>query len=198
MPENDLKLLWERAWSLLLRGQADSKHPFATPVVATVTAEGLPRSRTLVLRKTDRSTGQLWCYTDRRSGKATELSQGASVMSWTFWAKGPGIQVNCSGPTDWLPEQLANERFRSLPKHSRKSYATRSAPGQPQESATDGLPADWATLPDKATDYAADHFGILCTKITRMEVLQLDRAGHRRLLAERVVDGEWQLTWLVP
>jgi pyridoxine/pyridoxamine 5'-phosphate oxidase len=198
MPENDLNTLWEKAWSLLLRGQADAKHPFATPVVATVTSEGSPRSRTLVLRKTNRQTAKLWCYTDRRSGKADDLSQGSPIMSWTFWAKGPGVQVNCSGPTDWLPEEIAKERFRSLPKHSRKSYATLSAPGQPQATATDGLPADWEDRSETATAYAAEHFGILCTTITHMEVLQLDRAGQRRMLAQREVDGEWRLTWLVP
>jgi len=198
MPEITQNDLWESAWKLLHRGQSDPKCAFSTPVVATVTADGEPRTRTIVLRKVLKVSGELLGYTDRRSNKADDLTNGSRVMSWTFWDPKKKIQLNCSGPTDWLPENLAKERFDQLPKHSRKSYATLAAPGRPQKEATDGLPKDWNQRDTRETDYAAGHFGILSTRITRAEVLQLSRDGHRRLLAERGEAEEWTFTWLVP
>ena len=198
MTEEALQVLHDAAWSLLLRGQADGKHAYATPVVATVGADGTPHSRTLVLRKAIRDTGELWCYTDRRSQKARDLADNP-LMAWTFWDKRHRIQVNAVGPTRWLPEAEARARFAALPKHSRKSYATLSAPGTPETDYTDGLPTDWAERPVDETDYAAEHFGVLVTTITRMDILRLRREGHERLRAVRAEGNQsFNLSWLVP
>lgn len=199
MPINDKDTLWQAAWDLLQRGAADGKHPYATPVVATVSADGKPNSRTLVLRKSDRIEGTLWCYTDRRSQKAHDLANSTGLMSWTFWDRKKKIQVNACGPTRWLNETDTQNRFLALPKHSRKSYATLAPPGQPKDGPTDGLPSDWDKRAKDNTDYAREHFGVLITELTTMTVLQLDREGHRRMLATRSSLGEaWEKTWLVP
>jgi len=198
MDDSTLNDLWETAWSLLLRGQNDPKYAFATPVVATVSPEGNPHSRTLVLRKVLKEKGELWCYTDRRSQKAIDLSEGSEIMSWTFWDPESSIQVNASGPTRWLNRAASLERFQQLPRHSRKAYATLAAPGSQQTGYSDGLPKDWEERDKSATEYAAEHFGILCTALERVEILRLRREGHQRMLAERNEDGNWQLYWLIP
>ena len=199
MPDNAAHVLFDAAWALLKRGQADGKHAFSTPVVATVTSAGEPRSRTLVLRKAERAVGTLWCYTDRRSQKATDLAAPPAIMSWTFWDKRHRIQVNAAGPTAWLSQEQAAERFAALPKHSRKSYATLSAPGTAVSAYTDGLPNDWAERETEETAYAAEHFGVLITTITRMDVLRLSRDGHERLRAERdAEEQDFTLSWIVP
>lgn len=190
--------LWESAWNLLLRGQSDPKSAFTTPVVATVSPDGNPHSRTLVLRKVLKEKGELWCYTDRRSQKAIDISEGSGVMSWTFWDPKKKVQVNARGPTTWLNEAAAQRRFQQLPKHSRKAYATLAAPGSQQADYSNGLPEDWEKLAGDATEYAAEYFGILCTTLVRVEILHLRREGHQRMLAKRSEDGVWQLCWLVP
>ncbi|MEL7163444.1 MAG: hypothetical protein AAFN92_21985 [Bacteroidota bacterium] len=191
------KNLWETAWKLLHRGQADPKHAYRSPVVGTLSPTLHPRTRTLILRKAQPSTGELWCYTDRRSGKAADLAVHPR-MSWTFWDPRQRIQFSGSGLTRWLPLRETDERFRQLPKHSRKAYATLAAPGTPLAEAGDGLPADWSQLSEAETDFARDNFGILVTWLDRVEILRLAKTGQRRLLATREAEAEWQLGWVVP
>lgn len=198
MPDNAQTVLFDAAWLLLRRGQADGKHAYATPVFATVAPDGTPRSRTLVLRRADRAAGELWCYTDRRSQKAADLEHQPTA-SWTFWDKRHRLQTVARGPVRWLPEDEARARFRALPKHSRKSYATRSAPGTALQNYSDGLPPDWASRELAATDYAEEFFGVSVTTITTMDVLRLSRDGHERLRASRPAAGEdFTLSWIVP
>lgn len=189
--------LWETSWNLLKRGKVDPKHPFSTPVLCTLTPTLHPRSRTLVLRKVLRPEAQLWCYTDRRSQKAQDIAAHPAV-SWTFWAPKPKIQLNVFGQAHWLATEKAQAIFRSLPQHSRKAYATLSAPGHPQQLPSDGLPENWDSRDLQQTNYAAANFGVMVTQIESMEILQLSREGHLRLRATRDLAQTWQLQWLVP
>lgn len=192
-PFDDLSGLFEAAWSLLLRGKSDRKHPYAFPVLATTSPSSHPRSRTLVLRNALKDSAELWCYTDLRSGKAVD----SAAASWTFWSPRARIQVNASGPTDWLGAARTDDIFQSIPKHSRKAYATIYPPGSATESLTDGLPRNWEDLTAEETNYAAANFGVLVTTIQEMDILQLHRDGHRRMRATRT-GGEWVFTWLIP
>ena len=189
--------LWETAWQLLKRGKADRKHPFYTPVFCTLSPTLHPRSRTLVLRNVIRPQAELWCYTDRRSQKALDVTQNPTV-AWTFWAPKPQIQVNVSGSTRWLAEPQAQDLFLSMPQHSRKAYATLSAPGHPQEVPDSGLPENWEDRSLTETNYAAKNFGVLITEMSSMEVLKLSRDGHQRLLGTMQSNKDWHLDWLIP
>lgn len=189
--------LWEFAWQLLLRAKNDRKHPFRTPVFCTVSPTLHPRSRTLVLRNVLRDEARLWCYTDRRSQKAVDISTNPKV-AWTFWSPKQQLQVNVAGTAAWLNEGRANQFFKSMPKHGRKAYATLSAPGSPQQELTSGLPDNWEDIDIEATKYAAAYFGVLVTQMERLEVLQLSRSGHQRLLGTRGHGGNWTLDWLTP
>lgn len=196
-PFDDLSDLFEAAWSLLLRGKSDRKHPYAFPVFATTSPAAHPRSRTLVLRNALKDSAQLWCYTDRRSRKAEDLASEKGQAGWTFWSPRARIQVSASGPTDWLGTARTEAIYQSLPKHSRKAYATLSPPGTATDSLTDGLPTNWEDLPLEETDYASANFGILVTTIEEMDILQLHRDGHRRMRATRN-GNDWSFTWLIP
>lgn len=195
----DLNRLWNSAWSLLLRGKNDARHPYHLAVTATVSPTLHPRPRTLVLRNALKSEAQLWCYTDRRSGKAGDLASPPGRMAWTFWSPRARIQVNASGLTTWLNDERTMEIFNSLPKHSRKAYATTLPPGTPVDSYTDGLPQDWAELSLEQTGYAAANFGVLVTTLQTVDILELHREGHRRMRATRpFVDKSWNFTWVIP
>ena len=194
---NAKKALWEDAWQLLIRGKADRKHPFHTPIFCTVSPTLHPRSRTLVLRNVLRPQAELWCYTDRRSQKATDIAQNPAV-AWTFWAPKPQIQINVAGQAHWLEQDKAREIFSSMPQYSRKAYATLSPPGKSQPLPEDGLPANWEDRNLAETNYAADNFGVLITSMERVEVLKLSRDGHLRLLGTRIDNQNWKLDWLIP
>lgn len=200
-----LNELWHEAWSLLAAGQLKSDHPYHTPVVSTISghtsasnhASLHPRARLIVLRECNQQHGELWCYTDKRSQKALDLRHGNTVMSWTFWDPEKRIQFTGSGPTDWLEEEKAKERFQKLPKHSRKAYATLQPPGTPLNKPGGGLPADWEERPLVETAYAFSNFGILRTKLKWVEILRLGRKEHLRLRAVRQNES-WELNWIVP
>jgi len=119
-------------------------------------------------------------------------------VAWTFWAPKPQIQVNVSGSARWLAEQPAKELLLTKPQHSRKAYATLSAPGHPQTTADSGLPENWDDRSLAETNYAAKNFGVLVTDMSSMEILKLSRDGHQRLLGTIDSAKEWHLDWLIP
>lgn len=198
MANINISSIWEDAWRLILRGTADSKHPYATPALGTTDPLHGPRLRTVVLRKADQTSGWLRCYTDRRSIKAQQLGSSNQQAAWLFWDPRSRIQFSCSGTTHWMDEETTQSIFRSLPKHSRKAYATVAPPGSIAREVTDGLPTDWENYDQEQTQYASENFGVLITRIEWAEVLQLQRSGHRRLRADRKDGDEWTLQWLVP
>ncbi|MTB51031.1 hypothetical protein [Lewinella sp. W8] len=189
--------LWRACWKLLNRARADKKHPYATPVVSSVDAEGLPSSRVLVLRTCEESAGWLEGYTDRRSAKAGHLHHPEAQFSWLFWDPKKQLQLRARGRTEFLPAEISSATFDQLPKHSRKAYATPEAPGTPLAEAGDGLPDDWDSRDLSATDYARDNFGIFRTTIETADILYLNRDGHRRVSAQRAPEG-WDFRWVVP
>ncbi|SER01358.1 hypothetical protein [Neolewinella agarilytica] len=190
--------LWKRGWELLKRGAVDKRHDFNLAVLCSVTASLHPRSRTLVLRKALEEEGELWCYTDKRSEKAEAVNAGRDTLSWTFWSPRHNIQFNGSGRSHWLGAEESQQLFAALPRHSRKAYATLSAPGSPAVEGDSGLPTDWKKRNLAATNYAADNFGVLITHLTEVEILFLSRDGHQRLSAKRQPFRTWEFQWLVP
>lgn len=198
LPHKTLEELFDDAWRLLVRGKNDRKHPFNLAVLCSSSPPSHPRSRTLVLRNVLKDKAELWCYTDRRSRKAQALTNGSAEMSWTFWSPGQRIQVTAIGHTEWLNPARTADIFNSLPKHSRKAYATLLPPGSPTDGWTEGLPANWEDLKLAETEYARTNFGVMVTTIHEMDVLRLSREGHRRMRGLRSSNNEWKLEWLVP
>ena len=188
--------LWTQAWSLILTAAGSSDHPFSTPVLGSIHHGNVPRLRTVVLREADREGATLRCYADIRSLKINDLREN-STLSWLFWDPTEKVQVSCSGPGRCLTGEAVVAIFEKIPKHGRKAYATRQAPGTFSSQKTSGLPEDWPDLQPEETDYARENFAVVETRIDRMDVLQLGREGNHRLTARR--DGEaWQLQWVVP
>ncbi|OAV45344.1 hypothetical protein [Lewinella sp. 4G2] len=199
--------LWNLAWQLLQRGSADKKHRFSTATISTdhsyTLPDGIrvsaPRSRTVVLRKVDRTAGVLTAYTDHRSFKVDDLRQRSPYLSWCFWDPRSSVQVTALGEVTILDGPIARQRYLSLPKHSRKAYATRSAPGRIITDTPDDLPKDWDKLSQEETNYAAENFVILECRLLTVDVLQLGRNGHQRLRAQCIPgDDNWRLEAIVP
>ena len=189
--------LWEQAWDLILTSAGQAHRPFGTPAVGNAGSDGLPRQRTVVLRRADKAAATLTHYTDRRSVKAKELI-GNPVFSYLFWDGDHRIQFSGHGPTRWSTKAEARDIFAALPKHGRRAYATILPPSTSMATGGSGLPPDWEerTLPE--TDYALDNFGVLVTRLVYADVLLLDREGNRRLTAIRDASDHWQLRWIVP
>ena len=189
--------LWQRAWDQLIRAQHDKKHRFRTAVISTVTPDRKPRARNVVLRSVDAVNKSIRFYTDCRSAKMTDLAD-QPITNWLFWDSKSQLQITASGISHRLSAEVEASLFAQLPKHGRKSYATKDAPGTYLAEIGDGLPLNWESISLAATDFAAANFCVIETSIDTVEILYLARAGHRRLKAMRQIDHTWRLEWIVP
>ncbi len=69
-----------QAWALLARGVADRRSGFHTPTLVTVSLDGAPDARTVVLRACDVQERTLRFHTDARSEKVAQIARDPRVM----------------------------------------------------------------------------------------------------------------------
>ena len=70
---SDLAQLYAEAWLRLARGVHDRHAPARHPTLATVSPDGRPQARTVVLRAADITAATLDIHTDLRSAKIGDL-----------------------------------------------------------------------------------------------------------------------------
>jgi pyridoxine/pyridoxamine 5'-phosphate oxidase len=196
---NDLDLTFDHAWTLWVRGGADRRSAFHTPVVATVDASGAPQARVMVLRQADREARSLRFHTDRRSGKVAELAvrPDISVLGYDAASK---IQLRVRGTGMILQTGDAVEAaWEKTGLPSRKCYLAHAGPGSLSEVPTSGLPDGYdARDPTLAQSLAGRaHFSILMVTVDSIEWVYLAASGHRRARFDWT-GADWRKTWLVP
>jgi len=172
----------------LVRAQHDRHCAFRTPVLATMGLAGMPQVRTVVLRRFERSGGEVELFTDGRSPKVAEI-QANPAVSLLFWDKGANLQVRASGQakvgTVGADIEAAKAR---LGDNVLGDYARAAPPGSP------------APDPEAARNVAFDvpaHFACITVAVDRLDVLELDRNGHNRAFFRRSV-ANWAGHWVVP
>jgi len=172
-----LQLWRELALAAELRG-----HPWRTPTLATVSPDGLPDARTVVLREVDPDQERLVFFTDARSPKVAQLKaqpRGVLVMwspelSWQL-----RIQVECRVEASGLAVSSRWARLRSTP--AAQDYLAPLPPGSPTDATPNGLAA-------------REHFAVVQTQVLEMDWLELGVTGHRRA---RLAAGQPPV-WLQP
>ncbi len=196
---DDLDAILADIWTRWGRGAADRRSPFHTPVIGSISGNGMPEQRVMVLRKADRTTGTLRFHTDRRSAKAGQIN-ASSVVGIIGYDPGAKIQLRASGDTDVVHSgSLADEAWAATSASGRRSYLTTLAPGSISDVATSGLPIAFEqgvpTLLESEAGRA--NFSIVPVTLNRVEWLHLAATGHRRAAFTRNVDG-WTGEWLIP
>lgn len=183
----------------LVRGGADRKSAFHTPMIASVAANGEPRQRVMVLRKCDQAKRTMRFHTDLRSDKVTEIGDGAvvSVLGYDPTAK---IQIRVAGRASVEGEGLtADAAWAASNASSRRCYLAQPGPGTVSKTPSSGLPLSAESrVPDIAeTESGRANFAIMMVKLHSLEWLYLAHDGHRRA---RFVwdDGAWRGEWLIP
>lgn len=184
-PPLALEDLPARLWAELVRASRDRHHGWRLPVLATVDAQGAPQARTVVLRAADPGSGELLCYTDRRSPKVAHLrADGRGVLvfwcarlSWQLRAQ-VRIEVEDEGPR----VQAAWGRVAGQP--GARDYL---APVPPGTAVSQPVPQG---VPD-----ASHHLAVLSARVEALDWLELDRRHGPRRAA---VDAQARAQWLVP
>lgn len=184
-------------WRLLGRGAADRRSPLHTPVVASLTTDGQPDARVMVLRAADRAAASLRFHTDARSPKCVALDGRAVAV--LGYHQGEAVQVRITGTARVVTKGADVDRIwsQSTP-FARRCYLVEAAPGTPLAAPASGLPA-WVEgrAPELAELVPARaNFALVMVDIAEIDWLHLAQTGHRRAVFCRA-DG-WAGEWRVP
>ncbi len=196
---DDLDASFEQAWQMLVRGGADRRSAFHTPVVASVDASGAPEARVMVLRQADRAFRLLRFHTDNRTGKVAELARQPAITVLGYDPVGK-IQLRVRGTGSIIADGAqADAAWARSALSSRKCYLAAPAPGSDTIGPTSGLPPAFETRdPDDAEALPGrTNFSILLVTVETLEWLYLAAPGHRRARFRWTGSG-WSKTWLVP
>ncbi len=177
-----LDTLLQQVWQRLMRGAHDRHAPSRHPTLATVSPDGMPNVRTVVLRGVDKTAGRLEIHTNWRSAKITDI-QARPVAALHVWDSGQKLQIRLQTDVDVITGQQAAVAWSKVPEGSRTAYSVQ-APGTP---ITHALAYD--RLPDP------EAFTILSLRIRSMDILHLG-SDHRRAVYLR--DNHWSGQWVSP
>lgn len=190
---DDLDGFRTEGWRRLAVGAQDRRGPFHTPALATVDQAGRPRLRTVVLRGADPEAGTLRFHCDARSDKAREIGAGSGAALHVYDA-GAKLQLRAEGSARLhRGDALAETAWTGAQAMSRVCYGIDPAPGT-------RLPAgDAYTLPGETpeAEIGRENFCAVVVQVARLDLLYLDRRGHRRAVFARDGDG-WTGGWVAP
>ena len=180
---HELGSLYDHAWQRLVRGVHDRHAPARHPTLATVSPDGLPKARTVVLRAADKSLGRLEIHTNLHSSKIADL-MARPVAALHVWDDGSRLQIRVEAEVEIASGAAVAEIWTRVPAWSRTAYASSHKPGPPIPSAL-------------AYDHSPDQsvFAVLHLNIRALDLLHLG-ANHRR--AQFTRESGWAGQWLVP
>ena len=180
---NDLAAFLDLGWQRLTRGVADRRAAARHPVFATVSPDGAPEARTVVLRGANRAEGTVEIHTDGGSDKVASLRANprAQLMVWDEKAK---LQIRLSTRVTIHQGSEVADRWKNVPAGSRIAYGASPNPGTP-------IPTAHAYTKLASLDW----FTVLSCRIDAIELMQLIEP-HRRAVFQSA-DG-WIGAWRVP
>jgi hypothetical protein len=166
------------------------------PVLSTVTTQGEPAARTIVLRQCDPQQCLLRAYTDRRSPKVQELQHSPSA-AWTFYDAVDRIQLTAktqvrvltSGPT-------VDACWRGCRPDSLRAYLQTVPPGTPLTSEPHTTTGQ-TTYTREQLEAGREWFVVLEAEITQLDWLALLPEGNQRAVF-RWEHEAWQGEWVTP
>lgn len=179
----ELDSLRAQVWARLLRGVGDRHAPARHPTLATVTPEGWPQSRMVVLRGVDVAAGTFDIHTDLRSSKVAQL-RGNPRVALHVWDPSAHLQTRAKALAQIITGESVAAEWARVPDPSRQAYGTEPAPGTPISA---------ALAYDKWPDPAC--FAVLRCQVQAFDVVHLGPV-HRRARFLRA-DG-WAGQWLAP
>jgi hypothetical protein len=179
----DLMAFLDEAWRHLTRGVADKHAPARHPTFATVSPEGRPEARSVVLRRADQAAAALEVHTDCATSKVRALQQ-APYAALHVWVPRAKMQLRLAAEVEMFTGDAALERWEQVPEAARMSYGTQPHPGTPIKQ-----------VDDYHTSITSGRFTVLYCRLTEMDLLHLG-APHRRAKLYR--DDGWSGTWVAP
>jgi len=179
----DLGEFLDHAWSLMTRGVADPKSVAKNPTFSTISDEGFPAMRTVVLRRADRKANCLEIHTDIQTNKVFSLKKN-NLAGLHFWIPKAKFQIRASVVVDIFTGSQVEDQWNKIPMQSRVSYGSKPSPGSEIKG-----PFDYQKLPEQ------DKFAVLKCDIRELDLLYLG-ALHQRAVYK--IGDPSISTWVAP
>lgn len=166
-----------------------ARHPFHLLTLATVTPDGQPDTRTVVLRHFDPTARLIRFHTDIRSPKVQAIRAEPRVA--LHWYDPPlRVQLRTTArATIHHGDAHAAAAWAAAAPMSRAYYTTAAAPGSAVDAFPEGPPA-----PDPGDDTGRDRFAVVSCRLEAFDVLALHAAGHQRV---RLLLDHDRVAWTV-
>lgn len=189
----DLKEPLKTAWTLIEERVGDRRSTFHLPTVASISVDGSPTIRTVVLRGVNVSERSLRFHTDRRSAKFLELTRNPRI-ALHFYDASIKTQIRLEAVGELHVEgSLASAAWKASQPSSRLCYAAKFGPG---EEVT--MPPAAPTPKDAETDDGLGNFCLVIALVHRLEWLNLEASGHQRAAFAWTKGGTLSARWLAP
>ncbi|WP_175997735.1 pyridoxamine 5'-phosphate oxidase family protein [Burkholderia stabilis] len=195
MPDSSSESLartYDRLWSCFESGVSVQRSPFTMLQAATLGIDGAPKVRTIVLRQVSRTDRVLSFHTDARSEKVAELRRDprmsivANDLDSLVQIRAEGVAAICDDETQ------RRAIWQSSRPHTLLLYRAPLPPGTPVESPEDAHVDGTAPTGD-----GYENFCLIHMTITRVDWLELARAGHRRAVFD-LHEGGYEGRWIAP
>jgi len=168
-------------WGELARCTAERSHGWRTATLATVTPEGHPDARVVVLREVEPEQRLLRFFSDARSPKLAQL-RARPEAAIVLWSRELGWQLRLratlQAETDGLAVSSRWARLKMTP--AAQDYLAPQPPGSELARPT----------PERGT---RGFFAVITAQVSTIDWLELHPAGHRR-----AVFGDGAPRWLQP
>ncbi|MBJ9752980.1 pyridoxamine 5'-phosphate oxidase family protein [Burkholderia cepacia] len=186
---------YERLWSCLESGVSAQRSPFTMLQAATLGIDGAPKVRTIVLRQVNRADHVLSFHTDARSEKVAELRRDPRI-ALVACDLDALVQIRAEGVASICDDEAQRRAiWQSSRPHTLLLYRAPLPPGTPVESPEAAhVSASPRANPD---DDGYENFCLLHVSVTRIEWLELARAGHRRAVFD-LHEGGCEGRWIAP
>lgn len=178
-----LEGLLDQVWQRLSHGVADRDAPARQPTLATISPDGWPEARTVVLRRAEPTEALVEVYTDSASDKIASL-QRTPRAALHVWEPTLDLQLRLQADVTLLQGETVMDRWTPLPKVARLSYGVTPPPGTPIADAH-----AYHKTPDQS------RFCVLSLTLNHIDVVHL--GAHHRRASFSATDG-WAGQWLVP
>ena len=175
---------FDDVWERIEEASRTTRAPFRTTNLATVSPEGGPETRLVILRYASKRRRCLSVYSDGAALKCEALKRTSGV-AFCFWDPELQLQVRMTGEAFIEESDAGDTNWVSLNSKAQELYRATPKPGTP-------IPQANAFAYGGETRFAR----IDCT-ITSIDILHLGPPNHSRIRAEWK-DDNWVLEWVVP
>ncbi len=172
------------------RALHDRGSDFRNVQFATVSPEGRPGLRTLIVRGFERSPACIELHSDARAGKIREIAHARHVAILA-WSSADRLQLRFDGQAILhRADTLARTRWERMSENARRAYGLTADPGRPIAS-----PGDQSHL---SPDNQFDQFCVIMISLLSVDVLRLEEDGGQTRAVGRFERSDIEAAWIGP